>query len=193
MQQFRALTLNPSIAVSSAAVVGVALLTALCAQISIHIPGTPVPQTLQTFAVLGGTAYLGARRGVASMGLYVAMGLFLPVYAGGAQGWSAATGASGGYLAGFIVAGYATGLMRERLGWSSIRGTIPSMLVGSVCVYVPGLIWLHHEVPGTTWSWAIHWGLTVFIIGDLIKILGASAVLNPKAPWGGLFDRIRLF
>jgi biotin transporter BioY len=47
-------------------------------------------------AVLGGSAYLGSRRGLAAMLLYVGMGLFLPFYAGGEQGWSQATGASGG-------------------------------------------------------------------------------------------------
>ena len=69
-------------------------------------------------------------------------------------------------------------------------GPVKSMLLGSVCVYVPGLVWFHHQVPD--WSYVIHWGLTVFIIGDLIKIAGAAAVLDPRAPWGGLFDRIRL-
>ena len=187
MQQSRALPLTPTVAISSAAVVGVALLTALSAQISIHIG--PVPQTLQTFSVLGGSAYLGARRGAASMALYVTMGLVLPVYAGGAHGWSEVTSASGGYLVGFIIAGYATGRMRELLG-SSWHGTVPAMLLGSVCVYVPGLIWFHHQVPD--WSYVIHWGLTVFIVGDLIKIAGAAAVLDPRAPWGRLFDRIRL-
>lgn len=189
MQRSRALTLNPTLAVSSAAVVGVAMLTAVCAQIS--IPIGPVPQTLQTFAVLGGSAYLGARRGAAAMTLYVGMGMLLPVYASGDHGWAAATGASGGYLLGFIIAGYATGRMRELRG-SRYPATIPAMLVGSVCVYVPGLVWLHHEVPGVTWAWTIHWGLTVFIVGDLIKIAGAAAVLDPKAPWGFLVDRIRL-
>lgn len=187
MQESRAITLNPSLAVSSAAVVGVALLTSLCAQVSIHIG--PVPQTLQTFAVLGGSAYLGARRGTASMALYVAMGLMLPVYAGGAHGWSEVTSASGGYLVGFIIAGYATGRVRELLG-TRFQATIPAMLVGSVCLYVPGLIWFHHEVPD--WGYVIHWGLTVFIVGDLIKIAGAAAVLDPRAPWGFLVDRIRL-
>ena len=189
MQQTRAMTLTPTLAVSSAAVVGVALLTAFCAQVSIQIG--PVPQTLQTFAVLGGSAYLGSRRGAASMALYVAMGLVLPVYAGGAHGWSEVTSASGGYLLGFILAGYMTGLMRERLG-TTWRGTIPAMLAGSVCVYVPGLLWFHHELPALSWSYVIHWGFTVFIIGDLIKIAGASAVLDPSAPWGRLIDKIRL-
>jgi biotin transport system substrate-specific component len=189
MQQ-RSLTLVRTEPLTSAiAVVAVALLTALAAQVSINLPGTPVPQTLQTMAVLGGSAYLGSRRGVAAMGLYVLLGLFLPFYAGGTQGWDVATGASGGYLVGFIAAGYVVGATREAFG-SRWRVTVPAMLLGSVAVYVPGLLWLKHSVP-FDWGWTIHYGLTVFIIGDALKIAAAAAVLDPAAPWGRLLDRIR--
>lgn len=189
MQQ-RSLTLVRTEPLTSViSVVAVALLTALAAQISIDLPGTPVPQTLQTMAVLGGCAYLGSRRGVAAMGLYVLLGLFLPFYAGGTQGWDTATGASGGYLVGFIAAGYVVGATREAFG-SRWRVTVPAMLLGSVAVYVPGLLWLKHSLP-FDWGWTIHNGLTVFIIGDALKIAAAAAVLDPAAPWGRLLDRIR--
>ena len=68
--------------------------------------------------------------------------------------------------------------------------TVPAMLLGSVVVYVPGLIWLKHSVP-FDWGWTIHYGLTVFIVGDLLKIAADAAILDPRAPWGKLFDRIR--
>jgi biotin transport system substrate-specific component len=171
------------------AVAAVVLLTALAAQYTIDLPGTPVPQTLQTMAVLGGSAYLGARRGLLAMGLYVLLGLFLPFYAGGEHGWTAATGASGGYLVGFVIAAYVVGTTREALGprWFV---TVPAMLLGSVALYIPGLLWLKHSVP-YDWGWTIHYGLSVFVIGDLLKIVAAAAVLDPRAPWGRLIDRIR--
>jgi biotin transport system substrate-specific component len=175
---------------SSVAVAAVVLLTALAAQYQINLPGTPVPQTLQTMVVLGGSAYLGARRGLAAMAIYVLLGLFLPFYAGGAHGWSAFTGASGGYLVGFVAAGYVVGSTREALG-SRWFVTVPAMLLGSVALYVPGLLWLKHSVP-FDWGWTIHYGLTVFVLGDLLKIAAAAAVLDPRAPWGKLVDRIRL-
>jgi biotin transport system substrate-specific component len=174
---------------SAVAVVAVALLTALAAQISISIPGTPVPQTLQTMAVLGGSAYLGSRRGLSAMTLYVVLGLFLPFYAGGKQGWDEFTSASGGYLVGFIAAGYIVGRLRELHG-SRWQATVPAMLIGSVAVYVPGLLWLKHSTP-LDWGDTIHYGLTVFIIGDLLKIAGDAAILDPRAPWGRLLDKIR--
>src|SRR3954451_19365166 len=71
----------------TALVIGAALLTAACAQISIPVPGSPVPVTGQTFAVLLTGAALGANRGALGQLLYVAMGLAgLPFYADGAHG-----------------------------------------------------------------------------------------------------------
>jgi biotin transport system substrate-specific component len=189
MQQ-RAIAIERNEALTSTvAVAAVVLLTALAAQVSIDLPGTPVPQTLQTMVVLGGSAYLGARRGLAAMSLYVLLGLFLPFYAGGDHGWDVATGASGGYLVGFVLAGYLVGATREALG-SRWEVTVPAMLMGSAAIYIPGLLWLKHSVP-FDWGWVIHYGFTVFIVGDLLKIAGAAAVLDPRAPWGKLVDRIR--
>ena len=180
---------RPTIAVDAAAVVGLALLTALAAQISVHLPNDPVPQTLQTFSVLGGTAWLGARRGLLSMGLYVMMGLVFPVYAGGAHGWSVISGATGGYLAGFMFAGIVTGWICDRFGTRYLV-TVPALLLGSAAIYVPGLLWFHHVYPN--WSFVIHYGFTVFVVGDLLKIAAAAAMLDPATPWGRLLERYRL-
>ena len=54
-------------------ILGLTALTALCAQVSIPLPFTPVPLTLQTFAVLGGAAALGAERAVLAQTLYVGL------------------------------------------------------------------------------------------------------------------------
>lgn len=100
--------------VTAALVVGFALLTALSAQIVIPLPFTPVPITGQTFAVLLSGAALGAGAGAASQGLYVLLGAVgLPFYAGGASGWTVVTGATGGYLVGFIVAAWVVGVLAE--------------------------------------------------------------------------------
>ena len=86
-------------------VVGFALLTAAAAQIEIQLGFTPVPLTGQTFAVLLSGAVLGMRRGALSQSVYWMAGLTgLPFYSGGAGGWKSGTGATLGYLVGFIVA-----------------------------------------------------------------------------------------
>jgi biotin transport system substrate-specific component len=99
-----------------ALVVTGALFAAACAQISIKLPGSPVPLTGQTFAVVLVGAGLGARRGGLAMILYVVLGLFLPVYASGEQGTGILFGAPGGYLFGFVLAAYAMGFVAERGG-----------------------------------------------------------------------------
>ncbi|MHB1089804.1 MAG: biotin transporter BioY, partial [Ilumatobacteraceae bacterium] len=94
----------------AALVVGFALLTALAAQIEIPLGFTPVPLTGQTFAVLLAGAALGLRRGALSQLVYWASGLVgLPFYSGGKSGWQVGTGATMGYLVGFIVAAGAIG------------------------------------------------------------------------------------
>src|SRR3954467_8614038 len=97
-----------------ALVLGAALLTALCAQVSIPVPGSPVPITGQTFAVLLCGAALGANRGAAAMGLYLLLGVVgLPVYADADSGVHVVWGATGGYLVGFVIAGYVVGRLAE--------------------------------------------------------------------------------
>src|ERR671923_256528 len=89
-----------------------ALFVAALAQVKVPLPFTPVPLTGQTFGVLLAGAVLGSKRGAASMALYIALGAFgLPVLAGGASGLAYLSGATVGYLIGFVLAAYVTGLL----------------------------------------------------------------------------------
>lgn len=118
------------------AVVGFALLTALAAQITIPLGFTPVPITGQTSAVLLAGGVLGANRGALSMGLYVALGAIgLPVYAEGTGGWTAATGATAGYLVGFVVAAFVVGKMAEHGQDRKLATSIPAFLAGTLIIY----------------------------------------------------------
>lgn len=166
---------NESLAKSGLLVAGGAVLTALMAQVSFHLPFTPVPITLQTLAVLLTGAALGSRRGALAQVLYVLMGIVgLPVFAGGTAGAAQVLGASGGYLVGFVVAGYVSGLLAER-GWDRrARSAWAAMLAGEVAVYGFGLVWLARYVG---WSHVVVLGLLPFVVGDLLKMLAASAVL----------------
>jgi biotin transport system substrate-specific component len=168
-------------------IVGFALLTAAAAQISIPLGFTPVPITGQTFAVLLAGGTLGAVRGGASQFLYVALGAIgLPFYADGDGGWSVATGATGGYLVGFVVAAALIGWMAERGQDRAVSTAIPAFLAGSVVFYAFGLPWLAHKagvpfngpVDGDN---ALAWGLYPFIIGDVIKAVLAGVLL--PAAW----------
>jgi biotin transport system substrate-specific component len=158
---------------------GGAALIALAAQVSISLPFTPVPITGQTFAVATTAAALGLRTGAASSLLYVGAGLVgLPVYADGGSGWHAVSGASGGYLIGFIGCALLVGWCGDR-GWtSSFSSTIGAMLLGETIIYICGLLWLRH-VLHTPLEKTLELGLYPFVVGDLLKVYAAAAVLPP--------------
>src|SRR5689334_6236316 len=111
-------------------VLAAALLTAACAQIEFPVPGSPVPISGQTFAVLLTGAALGARRGALGQLLYVALGLALPFYSGGEHGSGVLFGATGGYLFGFIIAGYAVGRLAELRRDRTFLRAFPAFTVG---------------------------------------------------------------
>ena len=175
-------------------VFGGALLTTAAAQVRIPLGFTPVPLTGQTFAVLLVGATLGARRAAASQTLYWVMALIgLPVLSNGQGGWSVATGATAGYVVGFIAAAALVGYLSERGQDRSLATSIPQMLLGSVVIYVTGVSWLAHSlnVPfySKTGKDAFTYGLTPFIVGDLLKMLLAAAIT--PAAWALVSRRTR--
>ncbi len=156
-----------------------ASLTAMCAQISIHVPPSPVPITGQTFAVVLAGASLGASRGGVSQLLYVLAGLALPVYAGGAHGWDVVSGPSGGYLVAFPIAAYVLGRIAENGGDRRLATAFPAYIAGQLIIFGIGVPWLKIST-GLSWPTAIHEGFTIFIVGGLIKA-AAAGLLTPVA------------
>jgi biotin transport system substrate-specific component len=165
----------------------------VAASAQIQVPLWPVPITGQTFAVLVvGMAY-GSRLGAATLALYLAEGAAgLPVFAKWASGSAAITGATGGYLVGFIVAAAVVGWLAER-GWSrSAVRTAGAMVIGNLIIYALGLPWLalFFAGPGaaylastgaaTALGAAVAKGLLPFLVGDAVK-LALAACLMPLA------------
>lgn len=163
--------------------VGFALLTAVAAQIRFHIPGTPVPVTGQTFAVLLAGAALGSKAGAGSQMIYWMMGAIgLPVFAQQTGGWNAATGATFGYLFGFVIAAWIVGSLAERGKDRAVLSAIPAFLLGNLTVYLFGIPWLMFSVPSIeTIGAALAVGFVPFIAFDLIKIVLAGLAL--PAAW----------
>lgn len=173
-----------------ALMVGFALLTAVAAQIRIPVPGSPVPITGQTFAVLLAGASLGSWAGAGSQAIYWALGAIgLPFYANASGGWEAATGATAGYLVGFIIAAWVVGALAEKGQDRNVWSAIPAFLAGNAVIYLFGVPWLYASVEGiTTMGEALAAGFTPFVIGDVIKIVLVGLIL-PLA-WK-LVDRAR--
>lgn len=159
-----------------ALVIAGALFMALMSQIEVPVPGSPVPITGQTLAVVTCGAALGANRGALAMLLWAAAGLFLPFYSGGGSGFEHVTGATGGYIIGFIFATYAVGYLAERGADRKVAVAFASFVVGQLIVFGFGVPWLKVSAD-MAWSEAIHDGFTIFIVGGLIKAAVAAAVI----------------
>ena len=158
-------------------VIAGAALTALAAQLAFTVPWTPVPYTGQTAAVLLVGTALGARKGAASMALYVLLGMVgLPVYAGGAHGVERLLGLTGGYLLGFIVASALVGRLAEHAWDRSRIGAALLMALGNLVIYLIGVPVLA-IVGGLAWTDAVQGGALVFLPWDAAKIAVAALVL----------------
>lgn len=161
----------------AALVVGGAGLIAASAQISFHIPHTPVPVTGQTFAVLLVGAGLGMSLGAASGLLYLLAGIALPIYASGAHGWSVIDGPSGGYLIAMPLVALLTGFLAERRWDRSFSTAVGAMLTGNVVIYLIGLPWLYYHIPHSTFQSMLSEGLYPYVPGDTLKLYLAALAL----------------
>ncbi len=154
------------------------LVIALSAQIAI---GWPVPITGQTFAVLMIGVLFGSKRGSLAVLAYILEGASgLGFFAQGKAGFTAITGPTGGYLVGFIFAAYIVGLLAERSWDKRIETTILTMIFGNLIIYAFGLSWLFVLASLAKLTYAkgiLAVGLYPFIIGDIIKIALAAALL----------------
>lgn len=164
-----------ALVVTGAAFVG------LAAQVAIPLPFTPVPLTLQTFAVLLAASALGTVRGVLSMALYALAGIAgVPWFA---EGTSGLTMPSFGYILGFIAAAFVVGRLAENGATRQFLRSTGLMIVGSVIIYAVGFTWLKVSL-GVPWfgaESAFAYGVQPFVIGDVLKLLAAAALL--PASW----------
>ena len=156
-------------------VVAFSLFNAIAAQVA--IPIGPVPITMQTFAVTLTGALLGSRLGAAALIAYLIEGAAgLPFFAGGTGGLGVLLGPTGGYLVSFPAAAYITGAFAEH-GWDRrFLAAIAAMAIGSVVILLGGWAWLTVGMKATPLG-AFKVGVAPFLIGDVIKILLAAAVL----------------
>lgn len=158
-----------------AIVVGASLFVALCARVTVPLPFTPVPLTLQNFGVLLVSLMLGSRRGFAALALYLAEGASgLPVFNPlGIGGVAQLLGPTGGFLLAYpFVAGLA-GWIMER-GRKSFSRAALAASAGELVLFAGGLTWLAiltHSV-----AQAIRFGLYWFIFAEVIKVMAAAAI-----------------
>lgn len=173
--------LFPSIQFIQKLIVSLALVGVLIglARLRFYLPDNPVPITFQTFGVLLMGGVLGWRWGFFAILVYYFLGMAgVPVFQGGGNGWHYVSAtATGGYLIGFIAATTLVGYMSQR-GWHHGRSLWP-MLLASLTIYVPGLLWLYFKDLGWPAEGELFKsGMYPFIPGDLIKLMLASLVVG---------------
>jgi biotin transport system substrate-specific component len=156
-------------------VAGASLLIALSAQVSIPLPFTPVPVTLQTLAVVLTGALLGSRRGAITILLYLAEGFAgLPVFSLGSAGIAHLLGPTGGYLVGFVAAAWLTGFLVERGFAGAVPGALLTLIAGHLVPYLGGVAWLGVAVGLPR---AVSLGFLPFLPGDALKVAASLGVL----------------
>jgi len=160
----------------AAIVISASLFVAICAHITVPLPFTPVPLTLQNFGVLAVGLLLGSKRGFAALALYLMEGASgLPVFSAAAlgSGVSHLFGLTGGFLLAYPLVAFVAGWIYEhtsrRFGWAVLSAT-----VAEVVLFAGGLSWL--AVLTHSIGLAIRYGLYWFVFAEIIKIFMAAGV-----------------
>lgn len=152
---------------------GVGFIAAM-AQLSLTIPGSPVPVTGQTLAVLlVGTTY-GARLAVSTFATYLVAGIagapiFAPSATSANHGIDRIMSATGGYLIGMLLASILLGYLADRKADQKFLTSYPALILGELTIFACGLFWLRASLD-LTWSATLAAGLTPFILGEVLKI-----------------------
>jgi len=159
----------------AAIVVGASFFVALCARVTLPLPFTPVPLTLQNFAVLLVGLTLGARRGFAALILYLIEGASgLPVFnPTGPGGVAQLLGPTGGYLMAYpLVAGLAGWLLD--FGKRTFARAAVAGLVAEIVLFASGIGWL--ALLTHSFSQAARFGLYWFVSAEIMKVMFAAAL-----------------
>jgi biotin transport system substrate-specific component len=168
-----------------AAMLFLTTLTAAAAQVSVHLPFTPVPATLQPMVVLVGAAALGGRLGASSQLLYLVLGVAgLPVFAASPflpQGLGRLFGPTGGYLLAYPIAAFVAGTLAERGFDRRYFTSVLAMIAGLGTLFLGGVLWLAFVAlgPGGTVgvTAALETGFYPFVVQNLVQVCIAGGLL----------------
>jgi len=142
------------------------IVIALFSKVAIYLPFTPVPLLLQNTLCLSLGLFLGKRVGALSVFFFLIEGMLgLPVFAGGGATIAYLLGPTGGYLIGYLVGSYLTGMVYERK--KDTMGAFLALGTGSIAVYLFGFARLSLLIGGQK---AFLLGVLPFLATDFLKI-----------------------
>jgi len=167
-----------------AAVAFFAALTAAAGAVSVRLPFSPVPVTMQTLVVLLSGALLGRSLGASAQALFLAAGaLGAPVFASGAAGVAHLMGPTGGYMLAFPVAAAVVGALApapRAAGLGAIARLALALAAGTVVVYAGGLAQLTLLLGSPREAATL--GLVPFLAGDGLKLVLGLLIANRARP-----------
>jgi biotin transport system substrate-specific component len=182
----QAISLHETLIGKTMIVIAASVFVAACAHLSIPLPFTPVPITLQNFAVILVGMVLGPVAGFSTMVLYLAEGAMgLPVFTPHSVGGVAhLLGPNAGYLFSYplaaAVAGWVVRAMQRVT--SPFRSALVASTFASLPIFILGAGWLGHllHLSGTvTWKLAV----APFLLGEVIKITAAAGIFSTLQRW----------
>jgi biotin transport system substrate-specific component len=180
-------SLQESLAGKTLLVIGATAFVAACAHISLPLPFTPVPLTLQNFAVILVGMALGPVAGFSAMVLYLAEGaLGLPVFtpSGGPAGVAHLLGPNGGFLFSYPLAAATAGWVVRAMQplTTRFRSALVAATAATLPIFLFGATWFayfaHHSVTAA-WSLAV----APFIPGEIVKITAAAGIFRSIQRW----------
>ena len=143
-----------------------AALTAVLAQVVIPIGLVPI--NLAHVSVFLAAGLLGAKYGALSQLVYLLLGVAgVPVFSKFGAGLGVLTGPTGGFLIGYVLCAFVTGLLAEK-GGMGIRALVLAMLAGWLVTYIPGILWFMFQQK-TDAAAALSACVLPFLPGDALK------------------------
>ena len=179
-------SVSESLPAKLAMVVAATGLLAICAHISLPLPFTLIPLTLQTFAVILIGMVLGPVAGFCSIVLYLAEGAAgLPVFSPhGVGGVARLLGPSAGFLFSYPIAAALSGLFTRtvRLTKSNFSNAVIAGAIASLPILFMGAAWLaHFSHLSAVAAW--HVGVAPFIPGEIVKVTAAAGIFSTIQRW----------
>ena len=173
-----------SVLISLTSIVLLVLATTAGAWLKVYLPFTPVPLTMQTFAVLLGAALLGSRDATIAQALYLVLGSFAaPIFFAGATPLAPyLLGPTGGYLIGFIAASVFVGVAIKRQAKPSTITVLAIFIAGTALIFIPGVAFLMAWAEISLTS-ALALGCLPFLAGAAAKIIAATVVFQSTQKW----------
>lgn len=151
-------------------------LMCVLAPISIPLSGG-VPISLATFVVMVLALVLKQYKAMCVVGLYLVLGLIgLPVFGGFTSGASILFGMTGGYLFGYILLAYITGLFASK--FDNKAYLFLGMVVGTIALYILGTAYFM-KYTGMNLASSMAACVIPFIPGDIVKMV-VALIISPR-------------